>query len=204
VLSDGKSRRISVILALLAGVGLLSGSPLLARQHASGQPSSTPQAPGQPNGSGGDHGQPSGSGGRPGRNPGQDVRPWWKDPAMAKEVGLTRDQIAKIDKLYDQRQAQIKPKVDEYNRQLDELNRLTRERTSKPSEIEDQARRLSYPRIDIDVSRAKMLYEMTLVLNTDQYNRMRAMFARMDQEREAMFKRYEQERARGRGGNLPQ
>ena len=123
---------------------------------------------------------------------------------MAKEVGLTRDQIAKIDKLYDQRQAQIKPKVDEYNRQLDELNRLTRERTAKPSEIEDQARRLSYPRIDVDVSRAKMLYEMTLVLNTDQYNRMRAMFARMDQEREASFKRYEQERARGRGGNLPQ
>jgi hypothetical protein len=123
---------------------------------------------------------------------------------MAREVGLTREQIAKIDRLYEQRQAQIKPKVDEYNKQLEELNRLTRERTAKPGEIEEQARRLSYPRLDIDVSRAKMLYEMTLVLTTDQYNRMRAMFARQDQEREAMFKRYDQERARGRGGNLPQ
>ena len=123
---------------------------------------------------------------------------------MAHEVGLTKDQIAKIDRIYEQRQAQIKPKVDEYNKQRDELNRMMRERTAKPAEVEEQARRLSYPRLEIDVSRAKMLYEMSQAMTAEQNTRMRAMFDRMDQERDAMFKRYEQERARGRGGNPPQ
>jgi hypothetical protein len=44
---------------------------------------------------------------------------------------------------------------------------------------------------------------MSLVMTAEQNARMRAMFDRMDQEREAMFRRYEQERARGRSGNLP-
>lgn len=153
---------------------------------------------------------PSGSGpaqaGSQGSGRGQDVgrvRPWWKDAGMAREVGLTPEQVAKFDRLYDRRQKEIKPKVDEYNKQKAELERMIRERTAKPDEIEVQARRLSYPWLDIDISRTRMLYEMSLVLSTDQYTKMRAMFERMDQERRAAMERLEHERVRGRrgGGN---
>jgi hypothetical protein len=130
------------------------------------------------------------------------VRAWWKDPDMVKEVGLVTDQIGKIDRLYEQRQRQIKPMVDEYNKLNGELNLMLRERTAKPSEIEAQARRLMFPRYEIDVSRTKMLYEMSRVLSADQNTKLRAMFDRMDQERRAAMDKLEQERAKGRrGGN---
>jgi len=204
------ARRIALAPLLFVLGGLLSGAVVLAVHDGAGHGAN--QSAGPSTSSPGDHGQsgmPNGRNGGlgrggPGRGPGQDVRPWWKDPAMAHEVGLTKDQIAKIDRVYEQRQAQIKPKVDEYNKQRDELNRMMRERTAKPAEVEEQARRLSYPRLEIDVSRAKMLYEMSQVMTAEQNTRMRAMFDRMDQERDAMFKRYEQERARGRAGNPPQ
>ena len=76
---------------------------------------------------------------------------------------------------------------------------MIRERTARPGEVEAQARRLMYPRLDIDVSRTRMLYEMSLVMSADQNTKMRAMFDRLDQERRAMMERLEQERARGRG-----
>ena len=139
----------------------------------------------------------------PGRGPEVGgVRAWWKDPDMAKEVGLAADQIAKIDRLYDQRQKQIKPMVDEYTKLNGELNVMLRERTAKPSEIEALARRLMFPRYEIDVSRYKMLYEVSRVLSADQNNKLRAMFDRMDEQRRAAMEKLEKERAKGRrGGN---
>jgi len=161
---------------------------------------------------GGQHPQPSsqpvpaqsGTAASPGRGgPGQDVRPWWKDAGMAREVGLTPVQIAKIDRIFDQRQKQIKPKADEYTKIKADLDRMMRERTAKPEEVEEQARRLMYPRLDIDVSRWRMLYEMSLVMSVDQNTKMRAMFDRMDQERREALERLDQERARHGRGNLP-
>ena len=61
------------------------------------------------------------------------------------------------------------------------------ERTVKPDEIEEQARRLSYPHLEIDISRFRMLYEILRVMTPEQIAKMNAMF--------------ERERGRGRGQN---
>jgi Spy/CpxP family protein refolding chaperone len=195
----------------VAGVVLLAGSAILVGSGAvwgfddkrSGrdqdkQTAGKAAAPQTPSG-----GQVQPSAGR-GRGPGPgDVRAWWKDRDMAKEVGLSSVQIAKIDLLYEQRKKQIKSKVDEYNKLRDELERMLKERTAKPEDIENQAKKMMFPRYDIDVSRTKMLYEMSLVLSADQNTRFLAMFDRMDQERRAAMEKLEQERAKGRrgGGN---
>jgi Spy/CpxP family protein refolding chaperone len=160
---------LALSLAVLAAVG---ASPV--QQNA-------PSAPRPTNGRG---------------SPGLDVRAWWKDPQMAKEVGLTPVQIQKIDHIYEQRQRQIRPWVDEYNRQKAELDRMMRERTARPEDIEAQARRLTYPHLDIDVSRIRLLYEMSRVLTAEQNAKLDAMFERERRDRD-------QGRGRGPGGNSP-
>lgn len=181
--------------ALVAGFAIFAGpasagltghdTDLQAGTKAPAPQTSAPQAPG----SGPARGPEVGG-----------VRAWWKDPDMAKEVGLAADQIAKIDRLYEGRQKAIKPMVDEYNKLTAELNVMVLERTARPSEVEVQARRLMFPRYEIDVSRTKMLYEMSRVLSADQHTKLRAMFERMDRERRAAMAKLEQERAKGRRG----
>jgi Spy/CpxP family protein refolding chaperone len=131
--------------------------------------------------------------GGPGRGgpEGQNVRAWWRNPEIAQEVGLTSAQIAKLDKLYEDRQKRIEPWVAEYKTQNAELNRMMRERTASPEEIAAQARRLMYPSLDIHVSRIRLLYEMGQVMTPGQNTKLRARF---DRERRSR----EQERAPGR------
>jgi len=178
--------RLSAIAAALALCGA-TASVLGTGQHPS--PAAPQQTAAQPS---------QGRGG-----PGQDVRPWWKDAVMAKEVGLTPAQIMKIDRIFEMRQKQIRAKADEYTKIKADLDRMMRERTAKPEEVEEQARRLMYPRFDIDVSRWRLLYEMSLVMSADQNARMRAMFDRLDQERREALDRLDQERGRRGRGNLP-
>jgi Spy/CpxP family protein refolding chaperone len=127
--------------------------------------------------------------GGPGRGgpPGETVYAWWKDPQTVKDLGLTAVQVGKIDKLYEARRIKIAPKVEEYNKLKAELDRLFAGRTAKADEIEDQARRLSYPSQEIIVSRTRMLYEMSKVLTAEQNEK----FGRIERER--------RERERGRG-----
>ena len=106
---------------------------------------------------------------------------------MAKEVGLTADQITKIDKIYDRRNKQIATQIEEYNKQKDELERLVRERAVPPETVELQAQRMMPFRVAIDVSRIKMLYEMSRVLTAEQNQKLDAI----------------RDRGRGRGGNPP-
>jgi Spy/CpxP family protein refolding chaperone len=191
-ISPSKSARALSICLLLLGGAALNGGVLVAIRSPQGapqqsQPAPVPTAPQSPGEGRRGFGQDGSGRGGPA---GQDVRPWWKDPAMAREVGLTQAQIARIDRLYELRQKQIQPKADEYNRQKEELDRMMRERTAKPSEVEEQARRWTYPHLDIDVSRLKLLYEISLVMTPEQNSKMRAMF---DRERAG----------RGRGGNAP-
>jgi Spy/CpxP family protein refolding chaperone len=112
---------------------------------------------------------------------------------MAKEVGLTADQITKIDKIYDRRNKQIATQIEEYNKQKAELDRMTRERTVPPETVELQAQRMMPFRVAIDVSRIKMLYEMSRVMTAEQNQKVHAIWER-NQDRD---------RGRGRGGNPP-
>jgi Spy/CpxP family protein refolding chaperone len=112
---------------------------------------------------------------------------------MAKEVGLTAAQITRINKLYELRQKQIQPKLDEYNQLKTDLDRMFRDHTVDPAEVEAQARRMTYPQMDIVVSRIRLLYEMSRVMTPEQNEKLRAIFERERRE----------DRGRGQGRNLP-
>ncbi len=124
-------------------------------------------------------------------------RAWWRDAEMARELGLTSAQTMKLDRLYEQRQKQIQPTVDEYKRLKAELDQMFRDRSARADDVEAQARRLTYPQMEVVVSRVRLLYEMSRVITPEQNQKLQQIFEREHRE--------QQERGRGRGpdGNLP-
>ena len=142
---------------------------------------------------------------RPGPDSGRGVpgapepRAWWRDPEMCKELGLKPDQIARLDRLYEQRQKQIQPTVDEYKRLKADLDQMFHDRTAKPEDVEMQARRLTYPQMEVVVSRVRLLYEMSRVITPEQNQKLQAIFERERREQQDR----DRGRGRGPGGNLP-
>ena len=102
---------------------------------------------------------------------------------MVKEVGLTPDQVTKIDRIYERRNKQIATQIEEYNKQRDELDRMIRDRIVTPETVELQAQRMMPFRVVIDVSRFKMLYEMSRVMTAEQNEKFHAMVDRMGSDR---------------------
>jgi Spy/CpxP family protein refolding chaperone len=147
---------VAILAAGAFGVSLMAHG----RQDSKTQQGQTSAAPKQ-----GDSGRSQGS--RSGPRFG-DVMPWWKDPEIVKELALTPMQVAKINGIYERRQRAIKTTADEFERLRTDLDRMIKERKVKPSEIEAQARKLTYPHLEIDISRIKMLYEMSLELKPEQ------------------------------------
>jgi Spy/CpxP family protein refolding chaperone len=111
--------------------------------------------------------------------PDRDFSPWWKDTTIVKEIALTADQAGRINRLYEKRRSQIQLHVDELEKQTAELNKMLTERIVTPDVVELQAQRLMAPRMIIDTSRIKMLYEMSRVLTPDQNRKLREFFDRM-------------------------
>jgi hypothetical protein len=91
---------------------------------------------------------------------------------------LTPQQVAKIDRLYDQRVKAVDPFVVEEQKQHTELLRMIRERVVDPSVIELQAGRVEALHGKLYESRIVMLYRMWLVLSPDQYTKFQAYYER--------------------------
>lgn len=184
------SRRAARLLTGLVGllaVAALSSGGVLARQSPpatkAGQTSS-----GAPQGQTAARGQTDGQG-RPGGGPSQGPGgprsgfTWWKDPAVVKEIGLSADQTAKIERIYDQRNKKIAAYVEEFDKQRAELDRMMHERTVTPTAIELQASKLMPSQNKIDESRWVMLYQIYMVLSADQNKKLQAIRDRNDQGR---------------------
>jgi len=187
----------AVLLVLAAVLGGPSVTAMARRGAAGGQqppvapasqtprPSASPSPP--PDGRG--FGPiPGPSGPRP------EFSPWWKDADIVKQVGLTPAQVNSIDKLYERRLKQIQLQADEFAKQSAELDRMMSERLVKPEEIEFQAQKMLTPKAYIDISRFRMLYEMSKVMTVEQNKKLQDVV----QHRREQQRREQAERGRGR------
>lgn len=200
------TKRLIRVLAIFATLAALGAGRVVARtgrfgpalqqssrtsapqKPPSNQPAPTTPAPAQ---------TPSGGGRGYGPVPGPlptgprgDFSPWWKDATIIKEVGLSTDQVNRIDRIYEKRRKQIQLHVDELDTQTAELNKMFSERLVTPEVIELQAQKWMAPRMIIEPSRIRMLYDMSRVMTAEQNTKLQEFFHRMG----------ERNRERGRGG----
>lgn len=109
--------------------------------------------------------------------------PWWKDPAVVKEISLTPDQVAKIDAIWRKREQDMHGNVIELRKQETELARMLAERKVGIDVIGIQIDRVEAQRTTLNKSRAIALYQSSLVLSPDQNKALKAIGERIRRDR---------------------
>lgn len=109
--------------------------------------------------------------------------PWWKDPAVIKEINLTPDQAAKIDAIWRKRETEMHSVAMEQRKQQEEFERLVAERKVGIDVIGLQFDRAEVLRSMLAKSRAIALYQTSLILSAEQNKALKAIGERNRRER---------------------
>jgi hypothetical protein len=104
---------------------------------------------------------------------------WWKSDAFKKELGLSADQSARIDKIYQDTLPELQQEWDELDRLETKLSRLF-EGNADEAVLARQIDRVETARANLNKSRSLMLMRMRRVLTSDQLVRFRALSQRYE------------------------
>jgi Spy/CpxP family protein refolding chaperone len=115
---------------------------------------------------------------------------WWNDPEIKKEISLSDDKAKKITDIFESRNRQMQPWIEDWRRERALLDKMTQERVSDESTYSIQVWRLEQLSAKLRETRAMMVYRMYLQLSPDQYKKLRELFDRRSN-------------GRGRGGPGP-
>lgn len=151
-------------LAGLCLVAIVAAGPALARGQE--HPRAQGQSPA---------GQSSGN---------QDRRIWWKDAEVQKALGLSAEQVSKIDKIWKASAPAVLTARKEMDLLEAELSRLIRENTADEKLVALQIDRVEARRSEINKARALMLYRMHRVLTPEQYQSLTKLQERRRKEKD--------------------
>jgi hypothetical protein len=107
--------------------------------------------------------------------------PWWKSEAFKQELGLTADQAARIEKIYQDTVPELRQEWAELDRLEVKLSRLF-EGNADEAVLARQIDRVETARANLNKSRSLMLMRMRRVLNADQLVRFKVLYERWDAE----------------------
>jgi Spy/CpxP family protein refolding chaperone len=99
---------------------------------------------------------------------------WWKSDEIRTALGLTADQSARIDSIFQTTLPQLRQEMDELDRLEERLSRLI-EGDAEEVEIARHIDRVETARANVANTRSLMLVRMRRVLTPDQRTRMRAL-----------------------------
>jgi len=179
VRSGVSSRRVSLLAFMLPGLALVAAMPLGGQAAPPQTPARPPQ--GAVAGTAG-AGQPSTSqAGRAGQRSGDpNTRPghrpdwlWWQDDAVRKEMALTDLQVRQIDRLYQQREKDMKPFIANLDTENDALDKMAQEMTASPEEFRLQVSKVQSLLGEVVTSRTVMLYRINLLLTPAQRTKLK-------------------------------
>jgi Spy/CpxP family protein refolding chaperone len=100
---------------------------------------------------------------------------WWRSDEFKRELGLSADQIARIDKIYESTRPELRQEMDELSRYDSKLQKLI-ETSSDEALLARQIDRVETARANLNKTRALMIARMRLVLSADQRTRLRALY----------------------------
>ncbi len=106
---------------------------------------------------------------------------WWKSDAFKKDLGLTTDQSARIDKIYQDTLAELQQEWEELDRLESKLSRLF-EGNADEAVLARQIDRVETARANLNKSRSLMLMRMRRVLTSEQLVRFRVLSQRYESD----------------------
>jgi Spy/CpxP family protein refolding chaperone len=100
---------------------------------------------------------------------------WWRSEEFKRELGLTADQIARIDKIFQSTRPELRQEMDELNRYDNKLQKLI-ETSTDEALLARQIDRVETARANLNKTRALMIARMRLVLSAEQRARLKALY----------------------------
>src|SRR6478736_5756720 len=106
---------------------------------------------------------------------------WWKSEQFKKELGLTADQSARIDKIWETTRPELRQEWEELQKLEEKLSRLI-QNDADEAVLTRQIDRVETSRAGANKTRSLMLVQMLKVLTPDQRTRFSALHAKWQQE----------------------
>lgn len=107
--------------------------------------------------------------------------PWWKSEPFKKELGLTADQSARIDKIWENTRPELRQESDALSTLEAKLSRMIQADADEAA-LTRQIDRVETARAAANKTRSLMLVQMVKVLTTEQRTRFTALHERWLQE----------------------
>ncbi len=105
---------------------------------------------------------------------------WWRSEEIVKELRLTADQSARIDKIFQATRPELRQEYDELDRLEAKLSRLIEGDTLDEAGLARQIDRVETARANANKTRSLMLWRMRQVLTADQRVRLKALQAKLE------------------------
>jgi Spy/CpxP family protein refolding chaperone len=106
---------------------------------------------------------------------------WWKSEQFKKELGLTADQSARIDKIWETTRPELRQEWDELSRLEEKLSHLI-QNDADEAVLARQIDRVETARANTNKTRSLMLVQMLKTLTPDQRSRFKALNDRWQQD----------------------
>jgi len=107
---------------------------------------------------------------------------WWKSEPFKKELGLTTDQSARIDKIWETTRVELRQEWDELSKLESKLSRLI-QNDADEAVLTRQIDRVETARAGANKTRSLMLVQMLKVLTPEQRTRFNTLHDRWQQDR---------------------
>ena len=107
---------------------------------------------------------------------------WWKSEPFRKELALSADQAARIDKIWESTRPELRQEWDEFSKLDAKLSRLLKDDADE-TVLTRQIDRVETARAGANKTRSLMLVQMLKVLTPDQRTRFTTLHARGQQDR---------------------
>lgn len=108
---------------------------------------------------------------------------WWQDPKFQKEMGLTTDQISRLENVFQAAQPALRADERAVEKLEDELSKIFQEGKADEREFEQFAERVEAARANWRKNRTMMLFRLRCILTYDQHVKMKALFDQREKER---------------------
>jgi Spy/CpxP family protein refolding chaperone len=161
---------IAIAVGIVLGDKVIAGSSRAAAQATPQKPATSAPASATPQQAGDQHPRdprglfPAGGGDR-----------WWQAEDTRKALSLTAQQVAALQKLYDDARPELLRQWEEFGKAQNELDTLIQEGKVSESVIELKVDAMEAPRVKVDRGRIVMLYQMYRVLTPEQQKALSAI-----------------------------
>jgi Spy/CpxP family protein refolding chaperone len=103
---------------------------------------------------------------------------WWQEPKDRAELGITDQQAAKIDQIFQAAMQVQRPRWEAFEKLETELNQVIKDGSADPSVVQKQVDRVETLRAELAKNRTMMIYRMHQVLSAEQRAKLQARFDR--------------------------